>query len=56
MGEVGRGADAMVIFTEHSAYFDVKASILKELTGKNNRLFQSNTPLACCGMRQHNFD
>ena len=31
-----------------------------QIVGKNNRLFttsfQSNTPLACCGVRQRNFD
>ncbi len=34
--EVVRNADAVVVFTGHSAYFNVKADWLKELSGKEN--------------------
>jgi len=36
LGEVVKGADAVVIFAGHTAYFDVKAEWLKELSGKEN--------------------
>jgi hypothetical protein len=40
----------------HQAYYKVRQVKLHLILSLLSKLFQSNTPLACCGVRQRNFD